>query len=1190
MRWVKIGLIVLGLVAWAAAVVIAGDLIAFGQDQAIQPFAPLWVKSLLIGVPTLAVAIWGGLGLWRRWRGQRALEQAMLADAPPGDGEVLAERMQQALLTLKRANKGGSYLYDLPWYIIVGPPGSGKTTALLNADIKFPLAERTGQAGAAMQGFGGTRYCDWWFAEEAVMIDTAGRYTTQDSDSTADAASWKSFLSLLKKNRPRQPINGVLLAFSVADLMNAPPETVASHAATVRARLAEIHETLKVDFPVYVIFTKADLIAGFREYFSSFSLTRRRKVWGATFQTDDRRQPTHEQAAGEFDALLARLSTEMMDRLSEEHDGASRISIFGLPGQMALLKDPITSFLRQVFEPTRYRSNAILRGFYFTSGTQEGTPIDQVLGELGRSFGSDPLAMMSGRGRSYFLHELLTKVIFAEQGWVSYDRAAVRRAAVLRWGGAVAMLLAAAVLGTGWGFSYFANRDLIGAVQAATDAVQQSAGEDLASPEIADTDLSRVALHLNQLRQMPTGLDDPGIGAGDWSERFGLGQRAELARASEYAYRHALERLFRPRLILSVEQRLTDLLRAGPGNEVAVYETLKAYKLIGRYQDPPGNDVLIKAWFAADWSELAYPQDKDLQADLQRHLAALLDYDDEVDLQLALSQTLIDKAESALAAVPIEERAWSLILAGARSAEGLSDIVLADRLGSDAARVFETRDGTDLSGLVIPRLYSRAGFHGYFLPGLADVGKALKDDQWVLGAKAADANTDRQLSVLGPALMARYRTEFKSAWDGALANLRLAPMSADSPQYAVLTAAASPTTSPILKLVELVSYETLLSVPPGADDPVTAASNAADVASTQMQAEAERRLSTLTTGFAQIGLNAVVAAGKSMAKPGGGGPAIVGADIASDFEAYQNLTQGAPGTRLVDQLIAQLNSLQGILIASARATQGQGAQALDQQIGELASTASKLPPALQTLVTDVVTEFESDALTGLVAALNDALNAEVVPRCETVVEGRYPFAADPQRPVPLADFAEVFRPGGLLDGFFVARLAEHVDVAATPWAWKADSPLADKLSTTSLRQFERAARIRDAFFPGRSPTLGVQVTFAAQLPKGTRQVVLTADGTELQFEPRQATQSLTWPGSGAGYRLDVNGEAEGMVFQGPWAIVKMLKYGQPRRNGGGVQVAYQIGKRAFAFDITTGSLENPFLLTDLQDFSCPKGL
>ena len=173
---------------------------------------------------------------------------------------------------------------------IVGESGSGKTTALVNSEIKFPLS---GQQGG-LQGFGGTRYCDWWFAEDAILIDTAGRYTTQDSDAGADSASWTAFLGLLKRNRPKQPINGVILAFSVADLMNASPDSITAHAETVRARLAEIHETLKVDFPVYVMFTKADLIAGFREYFSSFSSSRRKKVWGATFQTDSRKDQTYE--------------------------------------------------------------------------------------------------------------------------------------------------------------------------------------------------------------------------------------------------------------------------------------------------------------------------------------------------------------------------------------------------------------------------------------------------------------------------------------------------------------------------------------------------------------------------------------------------------------------------------------------------------------------------------------------------------------------------------------------------------------------------------------------------------------------------------------------------------------------------------------------------------------------------------
>ena len=343
------------------------------------------ISSVLVRAVTIG-AIFGAIGLFYalRWRKRRKSAQALedsLTKEAVGDGTALASRMQEALAKLKKSG-GRNYLYDLPWYIIIGPPGVGKTTALDNAGIEFPERDKLRDESA---GFGGTRNCDWWFGEDAVLIDTAGRYTTQDSDIEADKASWTSFLSLLKKGRPDQPINGVMLAFSVEDIMNKDPETIKWHAQIVRDRLEELHDTLKIDFPVYVLFTKADLISGFREYFSSFSQSRRKHVWGVTFQTRDRKAPTFQDVPQEFDTLVSRLSDEVIDRMSEEPDGVSRIAIFGLPGQMAMLRDNVSSFLRLVFEPRRHQGNAILRGFYFTSGTQEGTPIDQVLGAMSRT-------------------------------------------------------------------------------------------------------------------------------------------------------------------------------------------------------------------------------------------------------------------------------------------------------------------------------------------------------------------------------------------------------------------------------------------------------------------------------------------------------------------------------------------------------------------------------------------------------------------------------------------------------------------------------------------------------------------------------------------------------------------------------------------------------------------------------------
>jgi type VI secretion system protein ImpL len=175
----------------------------------------------------------------------------------------------------------------------------------------------------------------------------------------------------------------------------------------------ELHDRLKVDFPVYALFTKADLVAGFMEFFGGLGENGRKQVWGATFQTNDKTRNLVGEVPFEFDALIERLNIDLTDRLQEEPAPSTRVALFGFPAQMAALKRTIFDFLNSIFEPTRYHANATLRGFYFTSGTQEGTPIDQVIGALARSFGAEEVsgAQYSGKGRSFFLTDLINRVI-----------------------------------------------------------------------------------------------------------------------------------------------------------------------------------------------------------------------------------------------------------------------------------------------------------------------------------------------------------------------------------------------------------------------------------------------------------------------------------------------------------------------------------------------------------------------------------------------------------------------------------------------------------------------------------------------------------------------------------------------------------------------------------------------------------
>ena len=493
-----------GLGSLAAVIYFAGPFIAIGNWH---PLENSIVRNIVILLLVAGAAAVAGFSFLRRREAAKQIADGISgAEQTVNDEPVLKERMTDALATLKTAsgNKSG-YLYDLPWYVIIGPPGAGKTTALVNSGLKFPLSR--GTTPAAVAGVGGTRYCDWWFTEEAVLIDTAGRYTTQDSDAKSDKESWFSFLDLLKKSRPRQPINGVLVAISVEDILTMSRQDLAAHAEAIRMRLLELHQRLKVSFPVYALFTKVDLVAGFAEYFSYLNEAARRQVWGATFQTADKNKNLIGDIPNEFDLLLERLSEETLDRLQDEPAPQHRVQLFGFAAQMARLKPQIHNFLNQIFEPTRYHVNASLRGFYFTSGTQQGTPIDQLIGSLARTFGAEEVSAGAyhGSGKSYFLTNLIMKVIIGEADWVSTDRGAVRRALLIKTAGLSLIGLCAIGLSVAWLTSYKKNSGLIEqAVQ--VDGDYASVGAPLIKQTlIADHDLDKVLPLLHRLRNAPAG-------------------------------------------------------------------------------------------------------------------------------------------------------------------------------------------------------------------------------------------------------------------------------------------------------------------------------------------------------------------------------------------------------------------------------------------------------------------------------------------------------------------------------------------------------------------------------------------------------------------------------------------------------------------------------------------------------------
>ena len=394
---------------------------------------------------------------------------------------------------LRRRKLGGrKFLRDMPWYVIVGPPATGKTTALRQSGLNFPI-----DLTDDLHGVGGTRNCDWFFSETAVMIDTAGRYVQQESQPDVDAAEWLGFLDLLKKHRGRRALNGVIVALSI-DALSEGDEAVKAHGRKIRRRLAELNERLEIRLPVYLMLTKADLIKGFEAFFGGLSTAAREQVWGTTFAADARVDA--KMVAGEISTLATGTRKAAGATPRGRGQAGARAEIFRFPAQLESLSEPIQVLIDAIFGESRYEESAWLRGIYLTSATQEGAPIDRLTAALASSFGLPPRRSLPAQRiekRSFFLKNLLTEVIFKEAGLGTFDPLAQRRRAWIWRGAAAASAAVALVAGAIFTLSYYDNRNAIAAQATQFEALQtplDAIGASQAPVERSDLDVALDAM------------------------------------------------------------------------------------------------------------------------------------------------------------------------------------------------------------------------------------------------------------------------------------------------------------------------------------------------------------------------------------------------------------------------------------------------------------------------------------------------------------------------------------------------------------------------------------------------------------------------------------------------------------------------------------------------------------------------
>jgi type VI secretion system protein ImpL len=1113
--------------------------------------ALLWAAVLYLKLPlafavvvSLAlVACWAGYFLFlllRRQRARRAaseIEEALVADSeadgarPDQRAEIEAmqaefEKAVQALKGSKLGRGGRDALALLPWYLIIGPPGGGKSTALRASGLKFPYLSKRG----GVRGVGGTRNCEWWLTNEAVLLDSAGRYATEEEDHE----EWLSFLDMLARTRPRKPLNGLIVAIPQVDVSAETEEGAEELGRKMRERVDEVMGRLKIVLPVYVMFTKCDLLPGFVETFGDLPKAARGQVFGFTLPLagTDKAELFGER----FDELVAVAEERSIARLGEERQLARRERIFEFPQQLAAGKAMMAGFIDALFAENVYQDAPILRGVYFTSGTQEGRVVDRVMTAMAEAFGVRPALPESEpvlEAKSYFLREVFAKVIIPDQGIAVRNRKAVERERLQSYAVAGGAIVLALVIFFFVLRAFLYNRELIhttGDEVAAVASKLEAAGEG--PPPLAELEPLRERLAL----LVRYADDGPPFGLG-----LGLYRGDDLLPHVRHLYAATARRLLLDPVFRQDVAEMDAFVRRlessdavpSAGEYAREYDALKLHLFLTSPRRPNeprlGNaevafigERVADRWSARS-SATADPSAVTLIGKNAELFAKLLAQDPS--LALPRYEDLVLRERRVLSRLPLSELAVEKLTA-LMDGKGY-DLTLAAMLGGPVSSL-----GASAS---VRGAFTRRGYE--------EMAKKMLDDPsslvelWVVGDESAGEAREQER------LRSRYFQRYIGEWQRFLDSISV--RRGQLPALSLLQDLTRGEPPPYGRLFRAVGYNTRLAGTVGAiakagEGLIQKVRTALDpqgqvgaVATRAVEREEETTgpldVERAFAGFAEFGY-APDALPLPPAAGGGATPRSLPLDVYQEQlsfvrDALQASSEGGDPGALIGRVAAARTRIQSLIDG--------------QEVGWRPRLASLLWPPLEAATSRSIAEASKDA--------SSKWCSEVVLPYRRTIAGRYPFQKDGED-AAVADVADFFRPAsGKVWGFYNESLKNAVQRSGDGFQFTR------QLGGTGFRGdllafLRRSDEISTVLFPPGAADPSVVFSVNVRPTPGIATVILDVSGQRVEYRNGpEEWHRLVWPGQGnpgASLRVrSADGHEETLQRDGDWGLFRLLEAG-----------------------------------------------
>ena len=1141
---------VLGVLALAALAWLLGPHLPWGDAH---PFAGPWPRA---GLAAAIAATGLGILAWRRWRLQRRLAAlrkaagagASFAPAPePAPMEVdelrliLAEAVEWTRARSRRPNRLGEQAYALPWVLVAGAPGSGRSSLVARTDFPTPPQPRPAGSGT------------WWLAEEAVLIEAPGHWFAQG----ADATLLLQLLGRLSAVRPRRPLDAILLTVG-AEALIADPRAAA---VGLRARLQQIMRGLRAAPPVVVAVTMCDRIPGFTGALGRLEGTERTIAVPLGGQGDP--APNLRPALAEFVAAAGR---RLPFDLAAERDPVRRATLLDWPGQAARLADAAEQFVRELARTAPGDWRPDLRALHLTAagGTATGASDPWAAG-FAATFGLDRPPPPPVSEAPLLVDGLIRGHLLSIAGSGGSNIAEERRTTLRHVAGYAASVGLLAVLAGIWATAYAMHDHILDDLEARIGALDRLEDAATTPPVTADRilDLLEVAHSMAALRAEEL----PGAGF--------LALAMPRPTPDLSAARRVYDVELRAYLLPFLRERLAQQIAAE--NDLArLRDLLRIYLASAspRHYDA----AAFRSWANATMAALLSLDPAGRQM-AQAHIARLVQLLPEPN---GLDAAVVAGARERLRQRPEAEVVYNELRRQAERSAEAPPLDVVGSLGVAAAQLLMLRHQAGLP-VVVPGLYTRAGFFSVFLPRLPALLQGDADEAFLLGSE--QDVTGRQ------ALLRRvtelYTNDYIRQWRAVLDQTALRALP-DLPSLVGGVQALSGADSPLLGFIELVRQNTDLQPP------------------------SEEAAGLLGRAAGTVGGAAVQ-------------QAVTGAVAAASSTALSNLARDWPGspiraaflpiitlagradsmqasTRLQGPLATAFGTLSGISgsanpqqAAHQVAAAGIGPQGNDP-FAAIRTQAATLPRPLDGIFRDLHSNIWNVLLGLAMERINIAWNLEVAPACAQAISRRYPFAgrdAPADRDVLPRDFAAFFGPNGTLDRWVTTYLLPFTQSAADGTLVPASrGGLRLDLSREALAQVNRARAFRDLFFDS-AGNLSVRLTLmASYLDPRALSASLSSGPARMVYrhEPPRPFE-FRWPApddaGGASLQLSMtDGTVRQLQASGPWALFRLLDQAERSGMSDRVTVRFRLGDAQVAYSLRGASATNPFSMRDWMEFRC----